>query len=123
MNALTQHYIRQAALEVQAHNPMANVFVPEEPEWQEVVDAKAMQLLADCSRLDMSRLYAESFEVLMGKRAEILQRASDTWAAINRRWPDAEARRNELAALGAEVLRLVTEELRVVAEYELGKGE
>lgn len=121
MNALTQHYIRKAALEVKAHNPMSNVYVPEEPEWKDVVDAKTLSLLYECSSESTAELYADVFEVLDQRRSEIIFRAADAWAAINRRWQhDAkEARKDELAALGAEVLRMVTEDLRKFAEFEL----
>lgn len=119
MNALTQHHIRKAALEVKAHNPMSNVYVPEEPDWQDVVDAKTHWLLDECGRERMAELYADAFEALMQRRGEIINRTADAWAAINRRCLDAQARKDELAALGADVLRIVTEDLRKVAEFEL----
>ncbi|MGL4559594.1 MAG: hypothetical protein ACRCV5_19010 [Afipia sp.] len=121
MNALTQHYIRKAALEVKAHNPAADVYVPEEPEWKDVVDAKTLSLLSECSSESTAELYADVFEVLGQRRSEIIFRAADAWAAINRGWQhDAnEARKDELAALGADVLRMVTEDLRKFAEFEL----
>lgn len=119
MNALTLHHLRKAALEIKSHNPASDVFVPDAPDWDDVLDAKTNALLAECSRERMAELYADAFEVLMQRRGELVMRVADTWAAINLRWPDANARKDELAALGADVLRLVTEELRAVAKFEL----
>ena len=120
MNALTQYHIRQAALEAQLFNPMANVFVPDEPDWKDVVDAKVCVLLNDCARRsDMAALYADSHEVLLQRTAEILHRTGEAYAAMQRRWSDDKARKDELAALGADLLRIVMEDLRGVAVYEL----
>lgn len=119
MNALTQHHIRKAALDVKAHNPLADVFVPEEPDWQDVLNAQAYLLLRDCAEQDQCESIVNDFEILLEQRAELVRRTADAWAAIRRRWPDAVARRDELAALGADLLRLVMADLRKVAEFEL----
>lgn len=123
MNALTQHHIRKAALEVKAYNPLANVFVPEEPDWQDVVNTQAILLMRDCAEQETAERMTNGFELLLERRAQIVQCVADAYAAIQRRWPEPDARRDELCALGAEILRIVMDELRGVAEFKLNREE
>ena len=119
MKALTTYHIRKAALEVQAFNPAAEVYIPDEPSWEDVIDDATKAALLDCHREQSAKEAADGFEALLERRAEILNLTANAYAAMKRRWPDNEARRDELCALGADVLRICMEEMRNIAVFEL----
>ena len=123
MNPLTTHYIRQAALEVAAHNPAANVFVPEAPDFSEVVAEKAHQMLIECADLATAERVVNDHEMILEQQGQIVARVAEALHAIATRSWDAEARKNEMAALGADVLRIVFDCMEAAALRELEREE
>ena len=119
MNALTTHYIRKAALEVRAHNPALDVYIPEEPEYAEVVAEKAKQMLIACTDVAKADQLVNDYELILEQQGQIVARVAETLNAITIRSWEPEARRNELAALGADILRIVFERVEGVAIIEL----
>lgn len=123
MNPLTTHYIRKTALEIKAHNPAANVFVPEAPDFGEVVAEKARQMLVECSDLATAERMVNDHEMILEQQGQIVARVAEALHAIATRSWDAEARKNEMSALGADVLRIVFDRMEAVAIRELEREE
>lgn len=123
MNPLTTHYIRKAALEVAAHNPAAIVFVPEAPDFGEVVAEKARQMLIECTDLVTAERLVNDHEMILEQQGQIVARVAETLHAIATRSWDQEARKNEMAALGADILRIVFDRMEAVAIRELEREE
>lgn len=123
MNPLTTHYIRKAALEVAAHNPAANVFIPEAPDFGEVVAEKARQMLIECADLATAERLVNDHEMILEQQGQIVARVAEALHAIATRSWDQEARKNEMAALGADILRIVFDRMEAVAIQELEREE
>lgn len=123
MNPLTTHYIRKAALEFAAHNPAANVFVPEAPDFGEVVAEKARQMLIECADLATAERLVNDHEMILEQQSQIVARVAEALHAIATRSWDQEARKNEMAALGADILRIVFDHMEAVAIRELEREE
>ena len=123
MNPLTTHYIRKAALEVAAHNPAVDVYIPEAPDFGEVVAEKARQMLIECSDLATAERLVSDHEMILEQQGQIVARVAETLHAIATRSWDQEARKNEMAALGADILRVVFDRMEAVAIRELEREE
>ena len=123
MNALTQHYIRKAALEVSAHNQAANVYVPEEPDYADVVSEKTRKMLIECTSQAKAEYLVNDYELILEAQAEIVSRVAEAFYAIGTRSWDAESRKDEMAALGADILRIVFYRMEAVAIRELEREE
>ena len=119
MSALTSHIIRKAALDVQAHNPLANVHVPEEPEWSDVIDAKTDALMTDCADKGTAEFYAIGHEFCYADPGAILHRIAEAYAASRSRNWDQEGRKNEMAAMGEDITRMAVQWMHGVAKYEM----
>ncbi len=122
MNALTQHYIRKAALELRAHGNRLDVFVPEEPDYQEVVAEMARQMMIQCTKRKQAQRMADD-ELILEQQGQIIARVAETFNAIATRSWDAESRKDEMAALGADILRIVFTRIEAVAARELEREE
>ncbi len=123
MNPLTTHYIRKAALEVAAHNPAVDVYIPEAPDFGEVVAEKARQMLIECADLATAERLVSDHEMILEQQGQIVARVAETLHAIATRSWDQEARKNEMAALGADILRVVFDRMEAVAIRELEREE
>lgn len=123
MNALEIYHIRKAALEVRAHNPASTVFVPEAPDYAEVVAEKARQMLIECTDLIKAERMVNDYELILEDQGKIVARVAEAFHAIATRSWDAEARKDALAALGADVLRIVFDRMEAVALRELEREE
>ena len=119
MNALTQHYIRKAAMEVKANNPAVDVYVPEAPDYAEVVAEKARQMLIECTSQAKAEYLVNDYELILEAQAEIVSRVAEAFYAIGTRSWDAESRKDEMAALGADILRIMFLRMERVALIEL----
>lgn len=119
MNTLTQHYIRKAALEFRAHNQAANVYVPEEPDYADVVSEKTRQMLIECTSQAKAEYLVNDYELILEAQAEIVSRVAEAFYAIGTRSWDAESCKDEMAALGADILRIVFLRMERVALIEL----
>ncbi len=122
MNALTQHYIRKAALELRAHGNRLDVFVPEGPDYQEVVAEMARQMMIQCTKRKQAQRMADD-ELILEQQGQIIARVAETFNAIATRSWDAESRKDEMAALGADILRIVFARIEAVAARELEREE
>ena len=122
MNALTQHNIRKAALELRAHGNRLDVFVPEEPDYQEVVAEMARQMMIQCTKRKQAQRMADD-ELILEQQGQIIARVAETFNAIATRSWDAESRKDEMAALGADILRIVFTRIEAVAARELEREE
>lgn len=123
MNPLTTHYIRKAAIEVAAHNPAVDVYIPEAPDFGEVVAEKARQMLIECADLATAERLVNDHEMILEQQGQIVARVAESLHAIATRSWDAEARKNEMAALGADILRIVFDRMEAVAIQELEREE
>lgn len=123
MNPLTTHYIRKAALEVAAHNPAVDVYIPEATDFGEVVAEKARQMLIECADLATAERLVNDHEMILEQQGQIVARVAEALHAIATRSWDQEARKNEMAALGADILRIVFDRMEAVAILELEREE
>jgi len=119
MNALAQHYIRKAALEVKAHNPASTVFVPEEPDYAEVVAELARQMLISCTDLSRADRAVNDYEVILEQQGQIIARVAEAFNAVTTRSWDDKSRKDEMAALGADILRIVFSRFEAISIIEL----
>lgn len=123
MNALALYHIRKAALEVRAHNPASTVYVPEATDYAEVVAEKTRQMLVECTDLINAERMADDYELILEDQGNIIARVAETMHSIATRSWDSEARKNEMAALGADILRIVFDRMEAVAIRELEREE
>ena len=123
MNALETFHKRREAQAVGAFNPAAHVRIPEEPDFNEVVAERARQLLIECTDTAKAETLINDWELLLQQQGEILSRTAETFYAIGTRSWCTEERKDELAALGADLLRIVFERIEEVARCELNKEE
>lgn len=107
LDALTRYYIRRAALDVMTYNPAANIYVPEEPDHKEVVDQLTTQMLKRCANKHVAEQYNE---LLIEDLTDIIHRVGQAFASLSQ---------NELQALGADILFLVSKRMKEQAEKEL----
>lgn len=116
MDALTTYYIRRAALEVITHRPELTVYVPDEPDADDVVKAQTLNLLKQCE----SHVFADQMmfdhELLINDMTDILWKVGKAYASFQRHEVIATS---AMALLGARITEIVKLRLEQVARWQL----
>ena len=116
MDALTTYYIRRAALEVAQYRPRLTVYIPEEPDADDVVKGQTLNLLKQCESHTFADQMMFDHEILINDMTDILWEVGKAYASFQRHEVIATSAR---AVLGARITDIVTMRLEQVARWQL----
>lgn len=120
MDAYEEHSTRRAALSILAVNPLARVYVPEAQDQMDVLRALSTAIFMECTEEKRAQEMAHDYEVLSCPAA-LIRRVAEAFAASRVHSWDEHGRKEAQAALGADVIRIVYQQIQEVAARQLEK--